>query len=116
MTVRRLSTFRIGRGWHKLITLACLFSFIFVATTHAGHHLAVADHTAIVTAASALTDSADDGDGTAKDNVCLFCALAAAAFPTLPLISGDTLRVLVETHETALAPPVPAAEYPPPIT
>lgn len=115
MTLRGFLTFGIRRGWHKLVTLACLLVFVFVAASHAGHHLAIANDAAVVTGIYTPADGSDGGDAV-KEGVCVFCALAAAELPSVPVIEANKLRVLVETREAPLAPPSCVAELPPPIT
>jgi len=113
VNLRGLAIFGAGRRWHKLVTLACLLAFVFVATAHAGHSLTTLNDPAVLTVAS--TPVGDDGDNAASDGVCTFCALIAAQLSSASVICADAPHVCVETSDRTLAAQPPEAEFPPPI-
>lgn len=115
MHLRGLATFGVGRRWQKLVTLACLLAFVFVAAAHAGHSLAGLNDPAVVANATVPASGGDDAESAANDNACTFCALIAAQFPSIPVISADAPHVFVETSDKTLAARPPEAEFPPPI-
>ncbi len=115
MHLRGLGLLGVGRRWHKLVTLACLLAFVFVAAAHAGHSLAGLNDLAVLANATVPASGGDDAEPAANDNVCTFCALIAAQLQPIPMISADTPRVFVETSDKTLAARPPEAEFPPPI-
>lgn len=104
-----------GLRWHKLVTLACLLAFVFVAVSHASHSLNGVNDQVALANAGVPASGGDDGDSAATDKVCTFCALIAAQFPCVPLISADAPHAFVETNDNTLAARPPEAEFPPPI-
>ena len=113
--MRRCGTEVWSGDWRRLITLACLLAFVFVATAHAGQHAMPIGENAALSVLSAPSDGADDGEASDADRVCLICALAVAEIVSVDMSSYARAGDRVERPAPALATrPIPA-ESPPPI-
>jgi hypothetical protein len=113
--LRRFGTAVWNYPWRRLVTLACLSAFVFVAVAHAGHHIAPLGEKAAFTTHASPADGGDDTETASADSVCLFCALAAAEILATDPIQRPRISDRAETPVVALTTrPIPA-EFPPPI-
>lgn len=104
-----------NRAWRRLVTLACLIAFVFVATAHASQHVQPLGEKLTYSAANATPTDGGNGDVSENDGICLLCALAIDALVTNNLASQSVPHERVETPLFALKPRALCAEYPPPI-
>ncbi len=113
--MRRIGTIVQNGNWRRLITLVCLFAFVFVAVVHAGHHVAPLGEQAAYAVPSTSHDSNDESEPANADTVCLACVLAAAEITSVDLTPDVRASIRVETRALALTTRSIPAEFPPPI-
>jgi hypothetical protein len=113
--LRRIGTIVQNGNWRRLITLVCLFAFVFVAVAHACHHVAPLGEQAASAVLSTSHGSSDESEPANADAVCLTCVLTAAEITSVDLKPEARTSICVETRAPALTTRSIPAEFPPPI-